>query len=197
MSGDPRGVDLTKGWFVIPGQRNGKGDRTVREQMMGLEHALKEAQGKTVLDLGCAEGMITIEFAKAGASKLIGLEALEHHLSVARELAKPYPIQFVRKMIEDCSAQEFEQHDIVLALSVLHKLRDCEQGLRNAAGWSRDLLVIRYPQWHDRKHNRLVSKRHLTGVDVNATMKELGFQRERTMDGPPRHEPLEYWRRVK
>lgn len=189
------GIDTSKGWFALKGYRNGKGDRTLREQMLGIEHALKETSGKTVLDLGCAEGAISIEFAKAGAAQVTGLEILEYHLSVAREIAKPYPIKFICKALENCAEPDLEQHDIVLALSVLHKLRSCEHGLRLAAGWARSLLVIRYPQWYDRKGRRLTSGHDTAGVVVPKMMAELGFKMERFIDGPPRHEPLEYWRR--
>lgn len=193
---DPAGVDTSKGWFVIPGFRNGKGDRTLKEQMQGLEHALAEAKGHTVLDLGCAEGMISIEFAKAGARHVTGVELLEHHLNVARKIAQPYEIKFHRGMIESCAPERFEQHDIVLALAVLHKLQDVELGLRLAAGWARSLLVIRFPQWYDRRSRRLKSKLRDSSADVPLVMSDLGFQQERWIDLPPRLEPLEYWRRL-
>lgn len=191
---DPAGVDTSKGWFAIPGFRNGRGDRTLKEQMQGLEHALAEAKDRTVLDLGCAEGMISIEFAKAGA-RVTGLELLEHHLKVARVIGKGHAVEFHQGMIESCARERFEQHDIVLALSVLHKLGDCELGLRLAAHWARSLLVIRFPQWYDRRSRRLKSKLRDCTVDVPVVMEELGFKQERWIDAPPRLEPLEYWRR--
>lgn len=193
---DPAGVDTSKGWFVIPGFRNGKGDRTLTEQMSGLESALAEAKDRTVLDLGCAEALISIEFAKAGAKRVTGVEMLEHHLKVAREIAKPYPIELHQGKIESFKPDSFEQHDIVLALSVLHKLQDCGLGLRLAAGWARSLLVIRFPQWYDRKNRKLQSKLRDGNADVPAIMAEMGFKQESWSDVPPRMEPLEYWRRV-
>ena len=54
---------MGKGWFVTDGRA---GDRTLAQQLVGLDKI--NVQGATVLDVGCAEGLISIEMAKRGAA---------------------------------------------------------------------------------------------------------------------------------
>jgi 2-polyprenyl-3-methyl-5-hydroxy-6-metoxy-1,4-benzoquinol methylase len=69
-----------KGWLSVPGIRE-HADRTLAEQMLGLDKAVAECKGKRVLDLGCAEGLIGLEFAKAGAVNVVGIESLQTTLT--------------------------------------------------------------------------------------------------------------------
>ena len=77
-----------KGWFVIDGLQ--AGDRTLAQQMLGMEAALAEARGKRVLDLGCAEGLIALEFLKAGAAQVTGIECNPATAAVTRRLFLPH-----------------------------------------------------------------------------------------------------------
>ena len=132
-----------KGWFKVPGQ---DGDRTPQEQLLGLEPALAACNGKTVLDLGCAEGAIAFEFAKAGA-KVTGIEMLADHLAVARRICKDYPVTFICSELAEWIKLNIvpEKFDIVLALSIAHKLHSPAVLLRFAAQSARDMVVFRGP----------------------------------------------------
>lgn len=189
-------VDESKGWFRVPGIRDA-GDRTLAEQLKGLRRVLLEAVGKTVLDLGCAEGLISIEFAKAGAKHVVGLEILEHHLRIARLVgAKHRNVQFVQGDLNLLVEEgPFDwRYDIVLALAVLHKLRNPGAGLRFAARAAEDLLVLRMPSWYDRKGGWLFSKNRSIGVCVPKILSSEGFRLEGDVDGP-RGERVLLWRR--
>jgi 2-polyprenyl-3-methyl-5-hydroxy-6-metoxy-1,4-benzoquinol methylase len=75
---------MKQGWFRIPGEVDGP--RTLKEQMLGLGPALAEANGKTVCDLGTAEGLIALEFAKAGAASIYGCDYNAEMVETARSL---------------------------------------------------------------------------------------------------------------
>ena len=203
-------VDLSnKGWLKVPGIRP-MGDRTLEEQMLGLDPALAEASGKTVLDLGCAEGLIGREFAKAGATRVLGIELLKSHLEVARKACKGYKqMEFVCAHIGHYIAANCDQNtatpdgsfkvgypretfDIVLALGIIHKLEDPAVPLVFAARAARSLLCFRAPA---RATDGVVAAKHGGKTcNVPEIMKREGFVEERLIPGV-RGEAVQYWRR--
>ena len=185
---------MSKGWFKIPGVRDG--DRTLTEQLMGLQPAIDEARGKTVLDLGCAEGLITNEFAKAGAKRVTGIELLPSHLAVAQVVCRAQNnVSFICSHLGDYikSLEIFPTYDIVLALGIIHKLDDPAVPLRFAAKSARSLLVFRAPA---KKYNGMVKSKFTDAMcDVPAIMAQEGFVEERLIAGA-RGEAAQYWRRL-
>lgn len=184
---------MNKGWFDIRGVR--PGDRTLKEQMMGLAPALAECKGKTVLDLGCAEGLIGREFALAGATRVLGIELLQAHLNVAKKVCKDVPqVSFICAHLDDYAKtlETIPQYDIVLALGIIHKLHDPAVPLRFAAQSAKSLMLFRAPA---KKYDGLIKSKH-TGVKVNVpqVMKAEGFVDEQLIPGV-RGEAVQYWRR--
>jgi predicted RNA methylase len=185
---------LRKGWFIIPGVQDG--DRTIKEQMAAVLPALAEAADKRVLDLGCAEGLMTLEFHKAGAAFVHGMEYVEEHVAVARQLSENIAHTRVKFSHVDLrKPPPVEQYDIVLCLGVLHKLLDPAPGLSWAISCTKDLILMRSGRrqtggWIYSKHRDNLS------VDSHAVLKESGFVLERSLLGPPPHEErVDYWRR--
>jgi SAM-dependent methyltransferase len=190
-------VDTSKGWFSIPGIRE-RADRTIDEQIGGLKRALAEARGKTVLDLGCAEGAISLEFAKAGAARVVGLEVLEPHLEVARKYCAGWPqVEFVCAHLAEWAEahKEPERFDIVLALGVIHKLRSMEPALRWAAKSCGDLFCFRSGAMGEGDY-MVTNKRGSDRLNLPEVMRSCGFDDEgRVMHGEKR-EIVHYWRRT-
>lgn len=183
---------MRRGWFRIPGVQDG--DVTLEDQMIALAPALAEAGGKSVLDIGCAEGLIGRQFARAGALEVTGLDSIEAHLEVAREQCAGLPMRFVHANVND--PQPAYSADIVLCLNVAHKLRDPAVCVRFAAESSRNLVLIRSGRGAD-ANGVMRSKHHGTLCDSHALMRDRGFLLESVVDGPKdRHEPVEYWRRA-
>ncbi len=185
---------MRKGWLTIPGVQ--EGERTLEEQILALAPALAECSGKTVLDLGAAEGLISLEFAKAGAVRVLGIERETDHLKVAHSLVfdGPCALKFKQWNIKKANPQRPLDYDIVLALGIIHKLAFPEIGLRWAARSAKELLLLR--SGRGSVEGIIKGKYSRNTCDSAAVMREEGFELEKTVDGPPgRDEPCEYWRR--
>lgn len=187
---------MSSGWFRIPGVQ--EGPRSIDEQMMGLAPALTEATGKTVLDLGCAEGSIALEFARAGALNVFGCDYNAGFIDTANRQLKrvgPAAVRFQHADIADLlAAYERPQYDIVLALAILHKLPDPAAGAKFCAQSARSLIVVRLPQGS----TGTIRSKHVRHMrcDLPQTFASCGFVRERKEIGP-RGEWVQYWRRIK
>lgn len=189
-----------KGWIAVPGIRE-NADRTLEEQLLGLEFAIAEAAGKTILDLGCAEGVIGREFARAGATRVLGIESLAGHLEVARlACAAETQMEFAQAYLQDWipAHPDPEVFDFVLALGIVHKISDPADALRFACRSCRELLLFRAPAnawegWVRAKHRGLGMPAH-GKVHVPTMMAEQGFVFEQKIPGA-RGEAVEYWRR--
>lgn len=185
---------MAKGWLKIPGVQDG--DRTLEEQMLGLDPALQESKSKSVLDLGCAEGLIALEFAKAGAGSVFGCDYNARFIEMANDqlaLAGPLPVTFQHMDVETLMQQPRQEYDIVLALAILHKLPDPALGVKFCAQVARSLIVIRLPigstgsiRSKHAKHMRCDIPKLLTGSGFVRESKEYG----------PRGEWVQYWRRA-
>ncbi len=181
-----------KGWFIIPGVQDG--DRTVEEQMIAVRPALAEAKGKTVLDLGCAEGLIGREFARAGALSVLGVDSVGGHLQIAQEQCKGLPMKFRQTDFQVmASTDPGMQWDIILALGVIHKMKHPGDGVHFVAKASRDLVLFRAKGGVT---DGIVRSKHFVDgwCDAHAIMGEHGFRMEKVVEGV-RNETVEYWRR--
>lgn len=178
---------MRRPWLTIPGVQDG--ERTLEEQLLGLAPALAEAPGRTVLDLGCAEGLIGQAFARAGALDVLGLEGMVEHVKVGQRNTRG-----VRFKVRDLNVQKppkLPSWDIVLALAILHKLHDPARGVWYCARAARSLVVVRLPVGS----TGLIAGKH-SGVacDVRGEFVSHGFALERVEEGP-RTELVQYWRR--
>lgn len=184
------------GWFVIPGVQTG--DRTFEDQAAGLEPAFLEAAGKTVLDIGCAEGLISYEFARRGAI-VNGTDSVADHIVVAQRFVGELPCSFrVEHLDHDVLKHDLwpkRRWDIVAALGVLHKLWHPKKGVQWVARACSDLLLIRTSKRYT--DDMIVSKRDSAiSVQVSPILMKEGFVLEKVVQGSRRfEEDVQYWRR--
>lgn len=128
------------GWFTTAGRL---GDRTLEQQLLGLDRLFAGCKGKTVLDVGCAEGLISIELARRGAAAVHGVEIVERHVVVGNKLRGDLPVTFE---VGDLNTwRPRRQYDTVIALALLHKLRNPTAACAALADAARSLVVLRLP----------------------------------------------------
>jgi SAM-dependent methyltransferase len=133
-------MKIKKGWFVTDDRT---GDRTLEEQLIGLDWLRENCAGKTVLDIGCAEGLISIEMARRGAVAVHGVEIVPGHVAMGNDLRGELPITFE---VGDCNEwRPQRKYDIVLALSLLHKLKNPTEAAAAFADAATETFVLRTP----------------------------------------------------
>ena len=157
------------------------GDRTFDQQMMGLDWLFANCKGKSILDAGCAEGMISIKAAEAGAIAVHGVEILPERVKLATKLRGDLPVTFE---VGDMNVwRPKRQYDIVLGLAILHKLKDpgmCTVALAAAARYA---IMLRLPPdgaptINDRRSGNVP-------VDTAAIIEACGFKlHQQSNDGP-------------
>lgn len=140
-----------KGWFTIPGVQNGVRDMT--ERTTPLRPLLPHVRGATILDLGCAEGLISKWLIDDGRARLVhGLDAYEPYLETARKMM---PRDRYKTKFAVCDFNHFERdaatvgllpgYDVVLALNVIQKLLDPRAMLMTAASYAGTWFVYSGP----------------------------------------------------
>lgn len=167
---------VKRGWFDLPGR---PGDRSLDMQLLGLDPLLEHCSGTTILDIGCAEGVLDLELADRGAI-VHGVEIVKEHVEIARKLAASY----TTAVFECGDANTYEPHreyDTVLLLAILHKLKDPSRACARFAKVAKDLVVMRLPPEHAPGivDARSGNKKH----DMQAVMTWYGFQLERVTRG--------------
>lgn len=167
---------MSKGWFSTPGRA---GDRTLEQQLVGLDELLGSVRGRSVLDVGCAEGLIGMRLRAAGAARVHGVESVAEHIAVARRLAGgDAAVTFEQVDANDWTPSE--QFDVVLLLAILHKLRDPTAAALRFAAAVKEELVVRLPP-----AGAVISdaRSGFVAHDVGAAFAESGLELEHTCFG--------------
>lgn len=169
---DPEG----SGWFK---SRQIKGWRSLEEQLKGLKWVLERAPGRTILDIGSAEGVISGELIKRGAVSADCVELSESRCVLGRKL---YPkIRFIARDVQMLDVEHddlADSYDMVLLLSILQKIPYPEDLLEYAQKVARHYIAIRLPKPIMSDHRQKYRK-----IDVVKILKENGWV-HKTKQGP-------------
>lgn len=153
---------------------------------------LTEVKGRTVADFGCAEGLIALEVARAGAASVYACDVNAESIEIAKGLRGELPVEFAVQDVNALAAARTRgSWDIVLALAILHKVQNPEQAVRFMADVTRDLLVVR---WQGGSDGWIRTKRRGLNCDGAGVLAACGLRLERQLPGP-RDELVQYWRR--
>jgi trans-aconitate methyltransferase len=164
---------ILKPWF------GAGGDRTLAQQLTGLQALIQRVPGKTVMDVGCAEGLIGIHLYDAGAVAIHGIERRADYVAQANELRGDRACTF-----EVADADTFKpkrEYDITLMLAVLHKLREPGEVLSRFALDTNELMVIRLPPEH--APCIFDARSRYRKINVDEVLKLNGFYRFLTTKG--------------
>jgi 2-polyprenyl-3-methyl-5-hydroxy-6-metoxy-1,4-benzoquinol methylase len=125
---------MTQPYHTIP-ELDYAGSRSAASRLDGIEEMEPYCSGSSVLDLGCAEGLVSRELARYGASVVHGFDFDEGRLGIANRLfvgleqSGDLNYAFRRGDFKDIVAfcEQFarlllDSYDIVLLLGVLHNL---------------------------------------------------------------------------
>ena len=102
--------------------------------------ASQDLVGKRVLDIGCANGLFSLEAEKHGATDILAVDHTEAQLKPLRELLIPYlesKVKVSRKNLLDLKPSEIGRFDLIIFPGVLYHLRYPFWSLKIV----RDLLV--------------------------------------------------------
>lgn len=182
----PKPVEKPAWWFKIQDQ---PGLRVLKEQLKGLEPL--PTSRKTILDLGCAEGLIGKHFIDVfGADLVHGLEIVPERVEMARKLCSGYDnAVFSVANLDDLAATDrllLPKYDVVLMLAIAHKLLDPNKAIRWAANKAKEHFVIRMPgrdrTFVDKRSNNVkVSPLKLLAPDFKLVSESLGGRDEMTL----------------
>lgn len=130
-----------KSWFDVGHKR--AADRTLEQQLMGLDELRARIPGKSVLDIGAAEGLISIQLIDDGAIAAHGVEMRADYVADANRLRGDRACTFDVANANEWTPQR--QYDVVIMLAVLHKLENPVAACARFAQAARELVVIRLP----------------------------------------------------
>lgn len=127
-------------------------DRTFRKDMyerftFTIEHALPIEQ-RTFLDVGCGNGLYCLEFAKRGASKVVGLDISLMMLQLCRQSARQAKVENRCTFIQSDLLQYNPEStfDVAIGIGLFDYIRDPFPVLQRMQQVTTDRIIISFPR---------------------------------------------------
>ena len=166
---------MRRGWYRIEGVQDG--DRTLAQQVLGLDGI--DFRGKTVLELASAEGLMSKWMIERGAKSVDGIEIVAEHVKEAWRQCKGLPCGFDVDDLNLAHAPR-KNYDIVMALAILHKVKDPSAVARRYARCCKE-MVIRLPP--ENAPNIIDPRSGNVPYRINDVMTSEGFNLLRVTQG--------------
>ena len=177
-------------WYVIG--KNG-GEVELERQFAGLD--VIDFKGRSVLELGSAEGLVSLEMIKRGAKLVHGLELRDRAVEVSRSIAhvteNDEKMQFWCGSFSDAPAvlnqrEMLPQYDIVTAMAILQKVADQPRVLAHMLDKCRETFVIRLPVPKAFQYRFRKTAWSFGGQDIVPLIETLGFKLRWQAGGYPK-----------
>lgn len=106
-----------------------------------------DVTGKNVLDVGCGSGVYSVDFARRGARRVVGVDFSENMLALARGEAEQHRVadrcEFVQADFLDLDLEE--TFDISIAMGVFDYVPDQVPFLRKMAALTTGEVIVAFP----------------------------------------------------
>lgn len=108
-----------------------------------------DVTGQRVLDIGCGSGRYCVEFARRGASEVVGVDLADNMIALAnQEAARCQVTDRCRFVVGDFADQAFDRpFDIVIAMGVFDYLHKPEDFLRRMIKICSRRWMASFPKW--------------------------------------------------
>jgi len=121
--------------------------KNIHERFDFTFRELGPIDGKTVFDAGCGPGHYCVEFARRGASKVVGADLAENMLAIARqnsvEAGVAVRCEFIHSDILDINTPE--PFDYVIAMGFFDYIPDPQSVLNHLAKFTKSGLLASFP----------------------------------------------------
>jgi len=124
-------------------------DRLLRKDMFQrLDFAMGESEpirGKAFLDAGCGSGLYTLELARKGASRAVGIDISSRMLDLARERLRDQPnVEFLEVDLLDHNTEV--PYDVCLAMGFFDYTENAPAYLQRLLVLAREKVILSFPR---------------------------------------------------
>jgi 2-polyprenyl-3-methyl-5-hydroxy-6-metoxy-1,4-benzoquinol methylase len=165
-------------------------DAHLRKDMQRrFEMTFKECEsvvGKSILDIGCGSGRYSIEFAKRGVAKVVGLDYATNMIQIAKRIAENYGVAHICDFIciDFLEYQNQDMFDIALAIGVFDYVKDPTEILSKMCEITREKVITTFPvKWTYRMPLRKIRLNlqgcpvyFFTEKDIEKLFQNTGYQ---------------------
>lgn len=99
---------------------------------------------KTLLDVGCAEGVFCAEAIKRGAARVVGIDKKERRIAMASQVQQSQGsnVEFMSGNFEEMRQEDVGQFDYVICLNVIHHAINPIGFIQKLAAITRNKLIL-------------------------------------------------------